>query len=163
MGELIQLRNNKTGNSIRQVRTGVFLLDQPPQDTLLQTENYFTATHFGVAGEQAGKTSNYGQGVMRDIALQMVTIEGENVFSVNGFDGYVMRGTPEYDLHQEISQLMNNPDKIKNGSRDLLLLGRQLVHDVWATGLGSEVVKADKVPVLGKVGHRIVSQLFVVK
>lgn len=158
MSNVIPFRHSS--DRIRQVRTGVFLLEKPPVEALLATNNYFNADAFGDAGERAGKTANYGQGVMRDIALQMVGIEAENLYSVDGNDGYLLQGTPEHELYYEIYRLMNNPDTIRQGSRDRLLLGRQLVHDVWALGRGSELVAPESTPRLGKVGQRVVSMLF---
>lgn len=120
---------------------------------------YVTATQFGVAAEVAGKSANYGQGVMRDIALQMVGIEADTTYTINGIGGYLMSGTPEHRLYWELRQMMDNPFKIKEGSRARLLLGRQLVHDTWAAGEGSELLHMDVVPKLGKVGQRVVSEV----
>lgn len=55
--------------------------------------------------------------------------------------------------------MMDNPFKIKEGSRARLLLGRQLVHDTWAAGEGSELLHMDVVPRLGKVGQRVVCEV----
>jgi hypothetical protein len=151
---------SRTGEmvSIEAVRSGVFITNKRPPESLLETGSYITAREFGQAGLDAGKSENYGQGVMRDIALQMVTIEGENLVSVNGEGGWIIRGTPEYDLYWRLFHLMCNPEEIKQGSRNRLLLGTQLVHDVWLAGEG--LFPPENVPMLGKVGRRIVSMLF---
>tara|TARA_B100001146_G_scaffold222172_1_gene234072 strand:- start:604 stop:1098 length:495 start_codon:yes stop_codon:yes gene_type:complete len=145
---------------LSEVRKGVFIADQPIPAEIKELPGFFIAQQFGVAGERAGKTQNYGQGVMRDIALQMVGLEATERFTVDGKGSYLMRGTEDYDLHWQIFYLMNNPDMIKRGSRRQLLLADQLVHDVWARGEGSQLTGDEPLPVLGKVGHRIVSMLF---
>lgn len=111
---------------------------------------YLTASDFGQAGVEAGKTENYGQGVMCDIALEMVGIDSGKQ--------WLLRGTPERNLFDKVFYTMKNPDLIKKGSRNRLLLGTQLVHDVWSAGEG--ITPADRLPQLGKVGHRVVSMLF---
>ena len=70
-----------------------------------------------------------------------------------------MAGTPEHKLYWKVRQLMDNPDKIKKGSRARLLLGRQLVHETWAAGEGSQLLRMEEVPRLGKVGQRVVSEV----
>jgi hypothetical protein len=144
--------------SIEEVRSGVFITNKQPPESLLDIGSYITAREFGQAGLDAGKSENYGQGVMRDIALQMVTIEGENLVSVNGEGEWIIRGTLEYDLYWRVFHLMCNPEEIKQGSRNRLLLGAQLVHDVWLAGEG--LFPPEDVPILGKVGRRVVSMLF---
>ena len=154
MGELIQLTRRQAEPSIRQVTSGVFLLDEQPTDELLQKGDFFTALHFATAGERAGKSGDYGQGVMRDIALKTVIKNSAMPNRINQNEHSAMR---------EISRLMNNPNRIRRGSRNLLLLSQSLVHDVWALGEGSELVDIAQLPKIGKVGHEVVSQLFVVK
>jgi hypothetical protein len=53
---------------------------------------------------------------MRDIALQMVGIEADTTYTINGIGGYLMSGTPEHRLYWELCQMMDNPFKIKEGS-----------------------------------------------
>lgn len=162
MGELVQLHTQGDDPNVlnlEQVRSGVFVLNRAPTDEILRNGEYVTATQFGVAAEVAGKSANYGQGVMRDIALQMVGIEADTTYTINGIGGYLMSGTPEHRLYWELRQMMDNPFKIKEGSRARLLLGRQLVHDTWAAGEGSELLHMDVMPRLGKVGQRVVSEV----
>ena len=161
MTQIPEATRRNTGNlvAIDTVRAGVFIVDKEPSEGLLASGDFITATDFGKAGVDAGKSTNYGQGVMRDIALQMVGIEAENRYTVNGEPGnWIVRGTPEYELYYRIFYMMNNPDLIKRGSRNRLLLGTQLVHDVWQAGEGR--FPKEGVPLLGKVGLRIVSMLF---
>ncbi|OJU87764.1 hypothetical protein BGO17_02120 [Candidatus Saccharibacteria bacterium 49-20] len=162
MGELLQLRGQggqPDSFTLEQVRSGVFVANQLPPEELVGSGEYVTAAQFGVAGERAGKSANYGQGVMRDIALQMVGIEADTTYTINGVGGYLMAGTPEHKLYWKVRQLMDNPDKIKKGSRARLLLGRQLVHETWAAGEGSQLLRMEEVPRLGKVGQRVVSEV----
>ncbi len=146
--------------SSHEVRDGVFVLKSQPSLGLLESASVFTAQDFGQAGIDAGKTSNYGQGVMRDIALQMVTSVADNPVYINGKEtNLIERGMPEFELYYEIFYLMNNPDLIKQGSRNQLLLSTQLVHDVWEVGEGR--MEPYGIPRLGKVGHKIVTMLFI--
>ncbi len=151
MGELIELTNLHTRPNIRQVEIGVFLLDKPPTQELIETGDFYTASQFGIAGELAGKSADYGHGVMRDIATKMVVKNG----------AVPNRVTPrDTRLINEISALINNRRQENSGSRDLLLLGHQLVHDVWIKSLGVELPESSKLPTIGKVGQQVVSQLF---
>lgn len=143
-----------------EVRDGVFVLPKQPSLKLLESADVFTAQDFGQAGIDAGKSSNYGQGVMREIALQMVTAEAYNPVLINGRESNLIeRGMPEFDLYYEIFYLMKNPDLIKQGSRNQLLLSTQLVHDVWEVGEGR--MEPEGIPRLGKVGHKVVTMLFI--
>ncbi len=133
----------------------------PPADVLREVEalgGFITSQDFGRAGIDAGKTSNYGQGVMRDIALEMVGIDAEQTYSINGRSGYLLSGTPERERHDTIFYIMSNPDLTKRGSRQRLLLESVLVYDVWRAGEGYPPREYD-VPRLGKVGHKIVSMV----
>lgn len=145
--------------TIEEVCRQTYILNRPAPASLTDSGDFLTARDFGRAGIDAQKTENYGQGVMRDIALQMVGIEAENRWTVNGKEGnWIVRGTPEYDLHWRIFYLMNNPEMVKAGSRNRLLLGTQLVYDVWRAGEG--MMPSTDLPLLGKVGRRVVSMLF---
>lgn len=87
---------------------------------------------------------------MRDIALRRYSASLES--------GWITRGMPEFDQYYEIFYLMNNPDLVKQGSRNKLLLSTKLVHDVWRGGEGDRV--PENTPLFGKVGHRVISMLF---
>lgn len=165
-------------NGFKEVVSGVFMANgtlpdvpvidpralsdlSPPRGYMREAEasgEFLTATDFGRAGVDAGKSINYGQGVMRDIALQMVGLEASQVFAVNGKGRYLLAGTDEYELAQTITMAMVNPDLIKHGSRNRLLLETGLVYEVWRAGEGHPPVDYD-VPRLGKVGHKVVSMV----
>lgn len=135
--------------SAETVCEGVHILNEVPPQPIVSVD-VLTAQDFGRAGIDADKTENYGHGVMRDIALRMVGIEAPSRF--------IVRGTPEFDLYYRIFYIMNNPDMVKQGSRNKLLLDTQLVHDIWRVGEGD--TPSRELPQFGKVGHRIISMLF---
>ncbi len=166
-------------NGFSEVATGVFLADapalpeipvldvgttpdlSPPADLLRRIEasgDFLTATDFGRAGVDAGKTANYGHGVMRDIALSMVGIDAREVYTVNGRGRYLVRGTAPYDLHFDVFYTMNNPDLISHGSKNRLLLSTNLVHDIWRAGEGYPG-PGYEIPRFAKVGHRVISSV----
>lgn len=132
----------------------------PPKyilDSIRVSGNFFMLPDFERAGVDAGKTANYGAGVMRDLATEMVGLEADEAYSVNGRGVYLRRGTPGYETVSDIRSIMNNPDLVRKGSRNRLLIGADLVYDVWRAGEGHTLPY--DVPTYGKVGHKIISML----
>lgn len=166
MGEVVYLNDRSertaTDNSVEQVRRGVFVMSEYADPEQFHPDEYVTALDFGEAGEKVGKTYTFGQGVMRSIALKMLEIDRSPALP----DGATQfsREDLEQDAARlsEIRGLLDDPIKIRQGSRDRVMLGRQLVHDVWALRMGSELVHPGSVPRLDKIGHRVVSQIVTV-
>ena len=112
---------------------------------------------FERAGIDAGKSANYGAGMMRDLATGMVGLEADEAYSVGGRGRYLLRGTPGFETVSDIRSIMNNPDLVNKGSRHRLIIGNDLVYDVWCAGEGRSLPY--DVPSYGKVGHKIISML----
>ncbi len=134
---------------IEEVARGIFITNKPPTPTLLESGTFLTSEDFARAGEAAHKSANYGSGVLANIALQSVMIEAPRSF--------IMRGEKQYDLYWRIFYMMHNPDKIKEGSRDRLLLATQLAYEVIQAS--ERRISNEGLPTLGKVGQRILNCL----
>lgn len=128
---------------------GVFILKKPPTPELLEDGSFVTHTDFARAGEDAGKSQNYGRGVMTEIALKAVGLDSPKV--------WLVRGDPHYALYWKIYYMMRNPDEIKKGSQSRLLLGTQFVFDVLEAS--ERRISNDGLPTVGKVGQRILNVL----
>jgi len=163
MGELIQLgrigRVQQAQPEICQAVSDVFLLSDVPSDELLATGKYVTAADFARAANLSGENETTGYRVMSDIATKLVSMLPLDTPALPESDEYTRYHGRKNDLVLEISGRMNNPRRIREGSRSQLLLGEQLVRDVWAVGEGSELVRSKHVPLLSSMGRHIVTRV----
>jgi hypothetical protein len=159
MGELIQLRGGQEENKtlhIENVVNGVFILNTPPSEELLETGEYITISQFGEASEAIGETVRIGHQAMCSIATEMVGLELGRITN-DGTSWRIPPWTPEQAVLSKVRGMFQNPLRVNKGSKNLILLGHQLVFDTWAAGEGSELIRSKRVPKLRPAEHRVVS------
>ncbi len=134
---------------LREVCTGVVIARRPPSEALLATGEFVTARDFARAGEDAGKSANFGKGVMARIAMDAYR------FSLN--QAFIFSDSKEGKQYWELFYMMRNPDEIKKGSQDRLLVTSQLVFNVLMASEGR--ISNEGIPTVGAVGQRILNCL----
>lgn len=116
-------------------------------------QQIYTANDFAQAGRSAGKTENFGLGVMRNAACKLVKYYDRSIIASND------RAWPSRDADvSTIQAIINGQIDLQSGSHVRLLIEQAAVEEVYQHGWPAN--EKDHGPLkLGGVGHRVISYL----
>lgn len=145
--------------TICQAVPGLFVLSRPAPDELLASADYVSIDHFGEVAEAAAVSDRRARGTMSVVASRLILDIPLTTPALPESHGYVRYRGRKNDLLLTVQELLNASGSGAQEMQKQVLLGRQLVHDVWAQSVGSEVLHSPFVPRIGPVAQRVVAEV----